>query len=97
MGGVPTPLAYLFMSWGAITAVLLILVIYGNTLSIREDGRTLPEQVRGPHDGRRAEDPHRENGSAEAGHRRPCDSVRNLAGGECGSMGVDWSLSILAS
>lgn len=37
MGGVPTPLAYLFMSWGAITAVLLILVIYGNTLSIRED------------------------------------------------------------
>jgi hypothetical protein len=37
MGGVPIPLAYLFMSWGAITAVLLILVIYGNTLSIRED------------------------------------------------------------
>jgi hypothetical protein len=37
MGGVPTPLAYLFMSWGAITAVLVVLVIYGNTLSIRED------------------------------------------------------------
>jgi hypothetical protein len=37
MGGVPTPLAYLFMSWGAVSAVLVALVIYGNTLSIRED------------------------------------------------------------
>lgn len=37
MGGVPTPLAYLLLSWGTVTAVLLVLVIYGNTLSIRED------------------------------------------------------------
>jgi hypothetical protein len=37
MGGVPTPLAYLLLCWGTITAVLLVLVIYGNTLSIRED------------------------------------------------------------
>lgn len=37
MGGVPTPLAYLLLCWGAITAVLLVLVIYGNTLSMRED------------------------------------------------------------
>jgi hypothetical protein len=37
MGGVPVPLAYLLLCWGAITAVLLVLVIYGNTLSIRED------------------------------------------------------------
>jgi hypothetical protein len=37
MGGVPTPLAYLLLCWGTVTAVLLVLVIYGNTLSIRED------------------------------------------------------------
>jgi hypothetical protein len=37
MAGVPTPLAYLLVSWGAITAVMVVLVIYGNTLSIRED------------------------------------------------------------
>lgn len=37
MGGIPTTLAYLLITWGAITAVLVALVIYGNTLSIRED------------------------------------------------------------
>jgi hypothetical protein len=37
MGGVPTPLSYLLVSSGVIIGVLLILVIYGNTLSIRED------------------------------------------------------------
>lgn len=30
-------LTYLFLSWGAVTAVLLVLVIYGNTLSSREE------------------------------------------------------------
>ena len=37
MTGMPTTLSYLLISWGAITAVLLVFVIYGNTLSIRED------------------------------------------------------------
>jgi len=37
MGGVPISLAYLLLSFGVVTAVLLVLVIYGNTLSIRED------------------------------------------------------------
>ena len=37
MGGVPGSLAYLLMAWGIVTAVLVGLVIYGNTLSIRED------------------------------------------------------------
>jgi hypothetical protein len=37
MGGIPNTLAYLLMSWGAITAVLVVLVIYGNALSTRED------------------------------------------------------------
>lgn len=37
MGGVQSPLAYLLLSWGTVTAALLALVIYGNTLSIRED------------------------------------------------------------
>jgi hypothetical protein len=37
MTGMPATLSYLLISWGAITAVLLILMIYGNTLSIRED------------------------------------------------------------
>lgn len=37
MIGVSHSLAYLLMSWGAITAVLILLVIYGNTLSSREE------------------------------------------------------------
>jgi hypothetical protein len=37
MGGIPNTLAYLLMIWGSITAVLVILVIYGNALSTRED------------------------------------------------------------
>jgi len=37
MGGVTSMLTYLLMIWGSITAVLVVLVIYGNTLSIRED------------------------------------------------------------
>jgi hypothetical protein len=37
MTGMPATLSYLLISWGAITAVLLVLMIYGNTLSIRED------------------------------------------------------------
>jgi hypothetical protein len=36
MGGVPNSLAWLFMAWGAVTAVLIVLVIYGNTLDTRE-------------------------------------------------------------
>jgi hypothetical protein len=37
MTGIPTPVAYLLIAWGVITAVLIVLVIYGNTLSTRED------------------------------------------------------------
>ena len=37
MGVVPSPLAILLMAWGAVTAVLIVLVIYGNTLDIHED------------------------------------------------------------
>jgi hypothetical protein len=37
MSGIPSTLAYLLVTWGAITAVLVGLVIYGNTLSTRED------------------------------------------------------------
>jgi hypothetical protein len=37
MIGVSHSLAYLLMSWGAITAVLILLVIHGNTLSSREE------------------------------------------------------------
>ena len=33
----PATLFYLLIAWGTVTAVLLVLVIYGNTLSIRED------------------------------------------------------------
>jgi hypothetical protein len=32
-----TSFTYLLASWGAVTAVLVGLVIYGNTLSVRED------------------------------------------------------------
>jgi len=37
MGGISSVLSYLLMTWGSITTVLLVLVIYGNTLSTRED------------------------------------------------------------
>ena len=37
MSGMPNTLACLLMSWGAITTVLVALVIYGNALSTRED------------------------------------------------------------
>ena len=37
MNGTSTQLHYLLLAWGVVTAVLVILVIYGSTLSIRED------------------------------------------------------------
>ena len=37
MGDMPAPLVYLLLSWGVITAALVILVIYRATLSTRED------------------------------------------------------------
>lgn len=37
MSGISNSLMYLLASWGAVTAVLVALVIYGNTLSIREE------------------------------------------------------------
>ncbi len=37
MGDLSSPLAYLLLSWGVITGVLVILVIYRATLSTRED------------------------------------------------------------
>ncbi|MGA3294013.1 MAG: hypothetical protein ABSE45_08530 [Candidatus Acidiferrales bacterium] len=37
MGGIPAPLSYLLIGCGLTTAVLAILVIYGGTLSDRED------------------------------------------------------------
>jgi hypothetical protein len=37
MGKFPGPVAYLLLSWGVITALLVILVIYRTTLSTRED------------------------------------------------------------
>lgn len=37
MGDLPTPLFYLLASWGAVTVVLVVLVIYRATLSTRED------------------------------------------------------------
>jgi hypothetical protein len=37
MGGVPAPLDYLLIAFGVATAVLAVLVIYGNALSTREE------------------------------------------------------------
>ena len=37
MGGIQAPLSYLLMACGATTAVLIVLVIYGNSLSGREE------------------------------------------------------------
>ena len=37
MGVMPNSLAFLLMLWGGVTAVLIILVIYGNTLDSHED------------------------------------------------------------
>jgi hypothetical protein len=37
MGVMPNSLAILLMLWGGVTAVLIVLVIYGNTLDSHED------------------------------------------------------------
>jgi len=37
MGGIPAPLSYLLMACGLTTAVLAVLVIYGDMLATRED------------------------------------------------------------
>jgi hypothetical protein len=37
MGGISAPLSYLLIACGVITAVLVILVIYGDMLATRED------------------------------------------------------------
>lgn len=37
MGGIPAPLSYLLMASGLATAALAVLVIYGDTLSTREE------------------------------------------------------------
>jgi hypothetical protein len=37
MGDMPAPLAYLLLSWGVVTTVLVVLMIYRATLSTRED------------------------------------------------------------
>jgi len=37
MGELSGPLSYLLMSWGVITTMLVILVIYRTTLTIKED------------------------------------------------------------
>jgi hypothetical protein len=37
MGVVSNPLTILLMAWGIVTALLVVLVIYSNTLNIHED------------------------------------------------------------
>ena len=37
MGGIQAPLSYLLIACGAATTVLIVLVIYGNSLSVREE------------------------------------------------------------
>src|SRR5207237_640250 len=37
MGNLPSPLAYLLLAWGVITAVLVLMLIYRTTLSTKED------------------------------------------------------------
>lgn len=37
MGGIPAPLSYLLLACGISTAVLAVLVIYGDMLATRED------------------------------------------------------------
>lgn len=37
MGLVLSPLAIVLIAWGTVTAALIVLVIYGNTLDIHED------------------------------------------------------------
>src|SRR5579862_8849239 len=45
MGEFPGPVAYLLLSWGVITALLVILVIYRTTLSTREDDQMFLNQA----------------------------------------------------
>jgi len=45
MNGMTQSLMYLLASWGAVTAVLVVLVIYGNTLSSREEDQLYLNQA----------------------------------------------------
>ncbi len=45
MNGISHSLIYLLASWGAVTAVLIALVIYGNTLSSREEDQLYLNQA----------------------------------------------------
>ena len=45
MGDLSGPVAYLFVSWGVITGVLVVLVIYRAMLSSREDDQLFLNQA----------------------------------------------------
>ncbi len=45
MDGIQAPLSYLLIACGATTAVLIVLVIYGNSLSAREEDQIYLNQV----------------------------------------------------
>lgn len=47
MGGIPVPLSYLLIACGLVTAVLAILVIYGDTLSMKEDDQLFLDKAEG--------------------------------------------------
>jgi hypothetical protein len=70
MSHIPATLQYLLMSWGAVTAVLMILVIYGDTLSVREDGQLFLTKEEESHDGLRPAAIDGENASLGPSHRR---------------------------
>jgi hypothetical protein len=45
MGGIQAPLSYLLMACGATTVVLIVMVIYGNSLSVREEDQIYLNQT----------------------------------------------------
>jgi hypothetical protein len=45
MGDISGPLAYLLLSWGLITAALVVLLIYRSTLSNKEDDQLYLNKV----------------------------------------------------
>ena len=95
MGAIPGTLAYLFMIWGVITAVLVILVIYGNTLSIREDDEIYLNKIGGRHDGNRAASAGRQNEQSSKGDHSAGDHVGHLPPGKRKRLGVDRVIQIV--
>jgi len=90
MNGMPATLSYLLITWGTITAVLLALVIYGNTLSIREDDEIYLNRTEDHMMAAEQRVLITKNGPAQASHHGSCVSFGDIAHRQRWPLGMDW-------